>query len=150
MDAPQALLIQDISEYLHTIRKPLRVVIESAGLAPSIPSEEEAFVWLISNHLERVHLLEVKGHGSRLRFWEMLEGNVNAAMNGELELTTSFWIRAPRVYGTNNQVAVQVRGFDLFIWYYRDEIRHGSNRDTDPRYGGACQHHRDALGRSRN
>lgn len=118
MDTPQALLIQGISEYQTLIRKALRGIIESYGLEGAY--EEEALHWIIAEYLERVHLLEVEGHGSRLRFWEALTANVDASLQGELWQISSFYIKAPRLYGLDkNRVTIRVRGIDLWIWYFK-------------------------------
>jgi len=113
----RATLIQEITEYHDIVYALLRQILPDHAYLGL--SEEDCFKWIVREEIEEVyHLFDrqhIHGHSS----YSLIHNRVNAAAAQPLSRYTSHYIKAPRVFGENNIVHIDVVGPDLWIDYTR-------------------------------
>lgn len=113
----KATLIQDITEYRAIVLPALTAVMPefaSYGL-----SEEDCFEWIVREEIERVFYLFDATHSHNHWPKTLIHNRVDAQLREPLSRYTTHYLRAPRLYGENNVVLIEVVGPDLWIDYDR-------------------------------
>ncbi|MNU19653.1 hypothetical protein D3C71_78860 [compost metagenome] len=114
----RATLIQEITEYRHLVVSLLtRVLPDYSYLGVS---EEDCFEWIVREEIELVFGLFDPGHIHNERPYSLIHNRVNAAAPVPLSRYTTHYLRAPALYGENNQVLIEVFHQDLWIDYGYD------------------------------
>lgn len=110
----RALLIQDIWELRQTLEPLLQEIVPD--YARDGAEVEQAFSWIIRQHIQECHLLHDPLH-RYIPHLQAIFDRANHALNGLLERTLSFYIRVPRLYDGNLQIQVASSNRDLYIYY---------------------------------
>lgn len=114
---PRALLIQDVSEYLAILRPIVRSVIEQYTFFDI--NEQMVIDWIMKEELERTcHLLSVNHNPANPLFRRIYDQIRNMV---DLNLFTGWYVKTPNLYGDHCYVDVEIRGIDLFMWYFKQE-----------------------------
>lgn len=116
MEAPRALLIQDVSEYVYVVKEAMQPFLSSFGGAGL--QLEAVIEWIIREEIETVYHLFSENH-FRYQVTSTIYDHVNNAMNGMLSIYTSEYIKAPVVFPGNRNIAIKLVKNDLYLWYYR-------------------------------
>ncbi|BDD79529.1 hypothetical protein [Burkholderia phage FLC9] len=112
---PQALLIQDANDFLTILRKAVRGIadeISDQGL-----TEEQVVEWIVKETVERVYYLLSTRHDSRDWKYRRLYDRVRNMI--DLDHLTGLYIKVPQLYGEHCYIDLDVRGIDLYLWYFK-------------------------------
>ena len=111
----KATLIQDISDYRSLVISALTTVLPEFvhyGL-----SEEDCFEWIVREEIERVFHLYDPDHTHNHWPHTLIHNRVDAQLSQPLSRLSTHYLRAPRLYGENNTVLIEVVERDLWIDY---------------------------------
>lgn len=115
----RATLILDIHELLLLMRQYL-----APFLAPYIYGglDEEALLkWIIEEEIETAHCLFVPNHIHNHYPYQVLHAQLNQALPWPLHQYVSHYIKAPQLYGDNNEINITIKyDRDLYIEYLTD------------------------------
>ena len=119
----RATLIQNIGDWYAILQphaQPIFELYASEGL-----SEESIWEWIIAEELELVYGL-FDGHHQDHRARDphrLIHNALDAALPFALSRYTSHYIKAPKVYGDENEISIELLGIDLYIDYYRSPFQ---------------------------
>ena len=116
MDAPKALLIQDVSDYISVLKNALQSLLWI--LERNALTAEDMIEWIIKEEIELVYSLSTDDQSQRQAARHVYD-HVKNYLNGTLSIYTSTYIKAPRLYSDNRQISIKLVGRDLYLWYYR-------------------------------
>lgn len=114
---PRALLIQDIQAFLYILQQAIKGSIEQItrdGL-----TEQGVIDWIMREQIERVYNLFTTNHDSN--DWKYACVYYQVRNRLDLDHLTGQYVQVPKLYGDNCYIDLEVRGIDLFMWYYKHE-----------------------------
>jgi hypothetical protein len=122
----KATLLQDIGEYLAIIEEPLqRIIAKQYNRSHSFDNDfrramfDEVLLWIICEELELIHGLFEDRHVHNKTPHTVFHQELSRILHVPLSILTNWYVKAPRLYGSNNQIRVRIKNRDLYIDYYR-------------------------------
>lgn len=114
---PRALLIQGIYDYQCMLYDALR------SIAPQIVqmglNENQLIEWILKQQLEDVYCLFPINHDSHSWHYQQLHEQVKNQI--DLDRLTGQYIQVPKLYGDHCFIDLEIRGIDLYMWYYKHD-----------------------------
>lgn len=120
---PRALLVQGIHDYLCAMSEALRSV-EAEAVSMGL-TEYRVIEWIVKEQLERVYHLFPINHDSG--DWRLRKIYYQIGNQLDLDRLTGECIQVPQLYGDHCFVDLEIRGIDLFMWYYKHDQVAGAN-----------------------
>jgi hypothetical protein len=114
----RATLIQDITEYRSIVLALLRPVL--LNFASYGYDEEDALEWIVKEEIERIYHLFDGNHIHNHWPLSAIHNHVAASSPILFSKYAEFYLRAPKLYGDNNQVLIELVDQDLWIDYAVD------------------------------
>lgn len=114
---PRALLIQGIYDYqcmMHNALNSLQGQILHMGL-----NEHRVVEWIVKQQLEDVFCLFPINHDIQSWRYQQLYDQVRNQI--DLDRLTGQYIQVPKLYGDHCYVDLEIRGIDLYMWYYKHD-----------------------------
>jgi hypothetical protein len=111
---PRALLIQEIHDFLSVLKGATRAV--ASQLVFSGLSEERLIEWIVKEQIEQVYHLFSVNHDPRDWRFARLHDQIRSQL--DLDYYTGQYIKVPQLYGDNCFIDLEIRGIDLYLWYY--------------------------------
>lgn len=117
----KATLIQDISEFIDLLSHAVTPLLQDYHADYGL-TVESVVQWIIDEEIERIYLLFPKNHKHNQWPYSVLYEQVRQALSVGLNRYTKHYVRAPALYGDNNEVETYIKGMDLYIKYYRYSV----------------------------
>jgi hypothetical protein len=111
-DSPRALLIQDVHE-LRTLFEQVWVNLRGQ-LDP-----EDALRWIIADWLRNRHGLLVWDHNPTAPSMQVVKRHLRIFLDLPLNQLCEKYIVAPVLYKGCRDITMDLRGVDLYIWYFK-------------------------------
>jgi hypothetical protein len=111
---PRALLIQDMHDYLGLLRGAVKQISDQVFMSGL--TEERLVEWIVKEQIEQVYHLFSVNHDSRDWRFAMLFHQVRNLI--DLDYFTGQYIKVPTLYGDHCFIDLEIRGIDLYMWYF--------------------------------
>jgi len=121
MPTHRATLIQDLKEY-HGILKPYLDPLLQTHAYPEGLVEEDILKWIIAEEVELIYGLFCKTHMHNGMPHMLIHSTLRMLLPIPLSNLTKSYIKAPKLYNTENLVNIQVIGRDLYIYYFASDF----------------------------
>jgi hypothetical protein len=112
-DAPRALLIQDV----HELRAEFRLLWQE--MADYDIDEHEVLEWIIANWLRERHHLLVWDHNPHSPTMHAIKNFLREFTAFPLNQLLEKYIIAPVLYKGCRDITLDLRGVDLYLWYFK-------------------------------
>ena len=111
---PRALLIQDLHDYLSVLRGAVRGIAGQVVLSGL--TEDRVIEWIVKEQIEQIYHLFSVNHDPRDWRYAKLYEQVRSSV--DLDYYAGQLIKVPQLYGDNVYVDLEIRGIDLYLWYF--------------------------------
>ena len=113
----RAVLVQDIHEVLAVLHEAFTQALEPYA---SLGFEEEVVVkWVVDEYLRRFARLSNQHHDYHHKTLQLIYENLDDYLYCPLHTLLSYNIGAPALYEPLREVTTEIRGQNLYIWYYK-------------------------------
>ena len=115
----RAILIQNISEYVSILKPHILQLMEIKKLR-GYNNFINVLKWIISEELELIYMQFVKGHIHNHSTYSFIHRELESNLPFPLSSLTGSFIKAPKIYGDDLTIEIDVTEYDLSIRYYTD------------------------------